>query len=415
MRRFAFIFLVLAFVGFASAHELNTLYAPGVGARAMGMGGAFVAMSGDPACLFWNPAGCAWMDKPTVYLEGTYEERWKKTTPNDYWYAPWSGVKPTSYSSHYAAPKALILLTPLPWGILGFGLSVPYETRLKDGNLIFRGRNSETKAVGNVRRTSIVFAAGEEVLGKVRASLGFNLHYDRFRFERGDFCQDTSSGAYGPSVSVRMDRTLFENQGFNFDLGALVETKNGIALGAKVGVVSGWDGEGTDERYYYYSYYDTVNHITVQESFSVNPFESSVNAPQYAAFGMRIQKKILSIEGEVTFFRKEQVRYLFDDLWWRDAYQPWLFSGWTLPTSRVGLEVQPFKGIFLRAGAYGYSKTGYYNRRYGDEEHEPSAYTAGLGLERHGIRADFAVERQSAGDREKSTRATLGLTYALGK
>lgn len=31
----------------------------GVGARAIGMGDAYVAMGGDASCIYWNPAGCA--------------------------------------------------------------------------------------------------------------------------------------------------------------------------------------------------------------------------------------------------------------------------------------------------------------------------------------------------------------------
>lgn len=38
----------------------------GVGARAEGMAGAFVAMADDPSCLYWNPAGAAQLENNAV-------------------------------------------------------------------------------------------------------------------------------------------------------------------------------------------------------------------------------------------------------------------------------------------------------------------------------------------------------------
>jgi len=43
----------------------------GVGARAAGMGDAFIALSGDPASIFYNPAGCAYVKGITVVLNQT--------------------------------------------------------------------------------------------------------------------------------------------------------------------------------------------------------------------------------------------------------------------------------------------------------------------------------------------------------
>ena len=38
----------------------------GVGARAMGMGSAYVAIADDPTALYWNPAGLASVTKTQV-------------------------------------------------------------------------------------------------------------------------------------------------------------------------------------------------------------------------------------------------------------------------------------------------------------------------------------------------------------
>ena len=58
--------LVVATLAIATMHamgqnKVGTSAAPflwiGAGARAMGMGGAFVAMASDPSTLYWNPGG----------------------------------------------------------------------------------------------------------------------------------------------------------------------------------------------------------------------------------------------------------------------------------------------------------------------------------------------------------------------
>jgi len=38
----------------------------GVGGRAMGMGGAYVAVANDPTALYWNPAGIVWIDNKQI-------------------------------------------------------------------------------------------------------------------------------------------------------------------------------------------------------------------------------------------------------------------------------------------------------------------------------------------------------------
>jgi hypothetical protein len=422
MRRFAFIFLVLAFVGFASGHELSTLYAPGVGARAMGMGGAFVAMSGDPTCLFWNPAACAWTKKPSGYVEGVHEERWSAVPQGTYLYPAYysSSDTPQSYSSSNTSPRAIALLLPLKEMVIGLGAYVPYETRLRDGTYVFRGHGVDPRSVGQVQRVTLSLSTGKEVNGLPRASVGFNLNYDRLHYERATY----SHSAYGDSFSygsfyneiVDMNETRFDDQGFNFDIGALIETEGGLSLGVKVGVASDWEGDGTVRNYHYsYTYErDSLRDTTtLQEVSPSSPFKSLVSSPQFITVGLRLHQENLSFGIELTAYHQEQQQqpgavgggsgsYYY-------YYFPDLFTSWDLPTIRAGLEVQPLKGLFLRGGAYAFGNSGY------GVAHEPAVFTGGLGYERKGLRADLAVERQSAGDREKSTRATLGLTHALGK
>ena len=69
MKKFViFVFLlalVLAISGtiFANGFNLN-----GVGAKAIGMGGAFIGMADDFSAVYWNPAGLTQLDRPTLTL-----------------------------------------------------------------------------------------------------------------------------------------------------------------------------------------------------------------------------------------------------------------------------------------------------------------------------------------------------------
>ena len=53
----------------------------GVGARAMGMGGAYAAVANDPTALYYNPAGIVWMDN--IQIEVMHNE-WLVETDYDF-------------------------------------------------------------------------------------------------------------------------------------------------------------------------------------------------------------------------------------------------------------------------------------------------------------------------------------------
>ncbi len=47
----------------------------GSGARALGMGGAFIAIADDATAASWNPGGLIWLDKPELSVVGAYFSR----------------------------------------------------------------------------------------------------------------------------------------------------------------------------------------------------------------------------------------------------------------------------------------------------------------------------------------------------
>ena len=74
------IFLVLLTLAGAAAAQFATwtmsppkLELTGQGARALGMGGAFIGLADDATAISWNPAGLAQLDRPEVSLVGKME------------------------------------------------------------------------------------------------------------------------------------------------------------------------------------------------------------------------------------------------------------------------------------------------------------------------------------------------------
>ena len=63
------LFLVVALLVFGSSPSRADFIDQEVGARGQSMGGAFVAMNGDPASLFWNPAAII-SDEQRLQVEG---------------------------------------------------------------------------------------------------------------------------------------------------------------------------------------------------------------------------------------------------------------------------------------------------------------------------------------------------------
>ena len=82
MRRLFLVLLLLALATGALARENYNL--TGQGARAMGMGGAFIGIADDATAISWNPAGLAHLDRPEVSGAFKYETQKTGWDPKSY-------------------------------------------------------------------------------------------------------------------------------------------------------------------------------------------------------------------------------------------------------------------------------------------------------------------------------------------
>lgn len=82
--------LLLSAAGFARAAETASFLDIGVGARGLGMGGAYSALGDDANALHWNPAGTARMEKREV--SASHAELFENTRLDHLTYAHPSGL-----------------------------------------------------------------------------------------------------------------------------------------------------------------------------------------------------------------------------------------------------------------------------------------------------------------------------------
>ena len=71
----ALVLLLVAGAGAQQVEVSSTLNPVGSGARAMGMGGAFISVADDATAASWNPAGLIHLEKPEISVVGSYFSR----------------------------------------------------------------------------------------------------------------------------------------------------------------------------------------------------------------------------------------------------------------------------------------------------------------------------------------------------
>ncbi len=86
MKRFMLLLFALPLLFFAQEWNWNFM---GSGARALGMGGAFISIADDASSITWNPSGIAQLIKPEISFCGIFKtESWDPGPENEalYWY-----------------------------------------------------------------------------------------------------------------------------------------------------------------------------------------------------------------------------------------------------------------------------------------------------------------------------------------
>lgn len=154
MKKFLFVMLVLPIVFFAQDWNWNFM---GSGARALGMGGAFIGIADDATSITWNPAGIAQLIRPEISLSGGLKsENWD---PGEGYYG---------YSNSHISLDFGSLVYPFSLGSMRIVFSFAYHT-------IMEPYSEETDTVDYVSATYIYYSQLKGAMAALTPAIGFNM------------------------------------------------------------------------------------------------------------------------------------------------------------------------------------------------------------------------------------------------
>ncbi len=227
----------------------------GSGARALGMGGAFIAVADDATAASWNPGGLTQLERPEislVYNGSSFSERFS---------APWHGGLEGRHSVDFNRLNYLSVVYPIPWTLAGrnFVVSLNYQSKLdydRDlkvryrrvggdpffGSITHRLQYIDYEQRGSLSSLSPAF--GFEVTDRLSLGLVWNIWDDKIvpgdngwresieTYSRINV-NDIGSGRITPlGRKVWVERRYEDFEGHNFTVGALYRATERLTLGA---------------------------------------------------------------------------------------------------------------------------------------------------------------------------------------
>lgn len=265
-----FLLLVFSFMGSIHAQIAQTVTISsspnpvGSGARALGMGGAFIGVADDATAASWNPAGLIQLETPEVSIVGAYNHRTEDTTYIAYPEA--SGAQRVStFEINYfslAYPFTLLnknMIVSLNYQHLyDFNKKVGFSFKQSSPALTLDNR-IEYEQEGALRTISPAFA----LQITPRLSMGFTLNFwnDPLDDNAWESTQHfTGKGIFTIyPIAVRADiKDRYEMKGFNYHLGFLWDINSTFTLG---GV---FKAPFSAEIKYYHEFAEYITYPTLQ-------------------------------------------------------------------------------------------------------------------------------------------------------
>lgn len=213
----------------------------GSGARAMGMGGAFIATADDATAASWNSAGLIQLEKPEISVVGAYAYQWMDFE---------SDLHPESNGDHSDDNIALNYFSvsfPVHW-IKNFVFSINYQ-RLYEFKRSFAHRINYALSGLDLRErrsfrqsgclSAVGFAGAVELTPHLSAGGTLNVWTDELGWDNGwtEHCAAHATGSQA-GVPVTIHTTITDKyekfRGINFNIGVLWETDHWGRLGAVI-------------------------------------------------------------------------------------------------------------------------------------------------------------------------------------
>jgi long-subunit fatty acid transport protein len=327
----------------------------GVGARAMGMGGAHVAAVNDGSALFWNPAALTRVRR-TEFLGGLAQLKSSPTTTVD------AGTQRTSdVSSSFTRLNSVVIAAPYPvyrGGMtFAFGATRPddYAYRsLREGRIPFNGKqydlDDSIRKEGGIRQYAI--GMGLEVSPSV--SVGGSFVWYRGTVDiRRDITFDEVTTSILPDELEGLYKENTTIAGFMTTLGATAQLPHDLTIGLVATPPVTYRIEGTWAQ----KYEEAIGEYVDDYPYKQYSTEYAIKAPWRIGTGFSWSTYALSISGDVWYQDWTQARYtdgspfdevaeINEDSYFEDRYD-------SVVRWHVGMEALiPWIGTMARAGYY---------------------------------------------------------------
>ncbi|MEW6379904.1 MAG: hypothetical protein AB1611_09900 [bacterium] len=220
----------------------SSLNPVGSGARALGMGGAFIAFADDATAASWNPAGLKNLLRPEMSIVGQYDNRRESFSFSD---SPGASNE-YGISSEYL--NYLSLAYPFRWQDRNFVFSLNYQNlyslnrkmnyQWQDENP--QGASSMTYEVTYRQEGSLKAASPAIAAFLTRTvSLGLTLNFWSDKFGDNGWVEDYRKSGKGIKRGEKCESTeefkdRYSFSGFNTNIGLLWDIRPSVTLGAVV-------------------------------------------------------------------------------------------------------------------------------------------------------------------------------------
>ncbi len=195
------------------------------GARAVGIGGAFVAQASDPSAIYFNPAGLAFQQGVNIYAGGTF------IIPTHTYHNPTSGQETSTDDQLFFTPSAYGTYAVNSDLVVGLGVFTPYGL----GTRWPSGWDGKYEALNSQLATFYINPTiAYKISSKLSIGIGVSYVYGTLDMSR-NFAKPMP--AYGLTITglVSMSGTA---DAWGFNAGVLYKPTEKLSLGASVRTLS---------------------------------------------------------------------------------------------------------------------------------------------------------------------------------
>jgi len=345
-----FLAIILA-VAVATGLFANGLNLNGTGAKATGMGGAFVGLANDVSAILWNPAGLAQLTKATFSLSADALLPSAKYTLGSYSMETASKVYPAGMLG-YAQPVSKNIVVGL--GVYSLsGMGTDWQNTGLEAALVsplpptvFTPTLTPSKWESFIGSFTLAPTIAIKVSEQLYVGASFNINYGFFKMKQWGEAEVVS---VDPLLIVNMGQRDLDIKGWGFGatVGVLVKPADWISFGATYRTESKMTMKGTMEI-------ENINLVGLENESDT---EMKVPSPMWLAGGIALKpvdKLTFTFDAQYTNWGKlEALPLTFSDPYWAVALEgASLDLYWKNRTQlRFGAEYD-FGTFALRAGYY---------------------------------------------------------------